>query len=427
MKSTIFFHKIYVRLTVTALLLILAAARGNAYPIDGFDDTGIRRLVHAQRVMANTEKGARLPKGALLGTAQVQLHMLSSSFSLTGTSDVVDPELQKKINALFPNLDESYALALLDITPDRTPRLALWQPTRRFALGSVGKLAIAAGLFTELKNIFPDDPEKRRQLLKERIVTAGPWIETDHHNVPVYDPESRVFNSRPIHQGDRFSLYEWADHMISASANAAASTLWKEAILMHHFGNNYPPSAEQEKNFFATTPKSVLGEMAETVVNAPLIAAGITPREFHLGSFFTAAGKRLIPGSGDSNGSPLGLMKYLVALEQGRICDRWSSLEIKRLMYSTAKRIRYASSPALTDAAVFFKSGSLYHCVPEPGYACKKYMGNKDNFMNSVAIVENPDNNRIYMVALMTNVLKKNSAVDHQTLATRINAVLKQE
>jgi len=29
------------------------------------------------------------------------------------------------------------------------------------------------------------------------------------------------------------------------------------------------------------------------------------------------------------------------------------------------------------------------------------------------------------MVALMTNVLKKNSAVDHQTLATQIDAILK--
>lgn len=33
-------------------------------------------------------------------------------------------------------------------------------------------------------------------------------------------------------------------------------------------------------------------------------------------------------------------------------------------------------------------------------------MGNKDNYMNSVAVVERPDK-RIYMVALMTNVLKK--------------------
>ncbi|MEX1313920.1 MAG: hypothetical protein AB1Z38_07075, partial [Desulfotignum sp.] len=127
---------------------------------------------------------------------------------------------------------------------------------------------------------------------------------------------------------------------------------------------------------------------------------------------------------GDSRATPLGLLKYLVALEQGRLVDPWSSLEIKRLMYTTARRIRYASSPALGGAAVYFKSGSLYRCMPEPGFTCRKYMGNQENVMNSVAIVEHTDS-RIYLVALMTNVLKKNSAVDHQTLATQIDTILR--
>ncbi len=50
-------------------------------------------------------------------------------------------------------------------------------------------------------------------------------------------------------------------------------------------------------------------------------------------------------------------------------------------------------------------------------------MGNVENAMNSVAIVERPDG-RVYMVALLSNVLYKNSAVDHQTLATLINRLL---
>ncbi|NDY74216.1 hypothetical protein [Desulfobacter hydrogenophilus] len=121
--------------------------------------------------------------------------------------------------------------------------------------------------------------------MKNRIVTAGPWVETNHHSVPVYDPATGRFDNRPIRQGDRFSLYEWADHMISVSANAAAS-MWKEAVLMHSLGDNYPPSPDQEKIFFASTPKSVLGKMAATVVIEPFIRAGITPQEFHLGSFY---------------------------------------------------------------------------------------------------------------------------------------------
>jgi len=95
-------------------------------------------------------------------------------------------------------------------------------------------------------------------------------------------------------------------------------------------------------------------------------------------------------------------------------------------MYITQRRIRYASSPALNDAALYFKSGSLYRCQAEEGYVCKKYMGNRDNLMNSVAIVESPagEPRMYYMVALTSNVLKKNSAVEHQTFATRLHRLL---
>lgn len=119
-------------------------------------------------------------------------------------------------------------------------------------------------------------------------------------------------------------------------------------------------------------------------------------------------------------------MQYLLRLEQGRLVDVFSSREIKRLIYMTERRIRYASSPALNDAAVYFKSGSLYRCKPEPDFVCRKYQGNVDNLLNSVAIVESPAGERrlYYLVVVMSNVLRKNSAVVHQTLATRIHRLL---
>jgi hypothetical protein len=46
------------------------------------------------------------------------------------------------------------------------------------------------------------------------------------------------------------------------------------------------------------------------------------------------------------------------------------------------------------------------------------------NYMNSVCIVEQPDGTR-YLVALMTNVLSRNSAYDHQILATRIDKLIR--
>jgi hypothetical protein len=117
-------------------------------------------------------------------------------------------------------------------------------------------------------------------------------------------------------------------------------------------------------------------------------------------------------------------MKFLVQLEQGKVVDEASSLEMKRLMYMTDRRIRYAQAPALKEAAVYFKSGSLYKCDRSKGEACGKYMGNVVNYMNSVAIVEHPDN-CTYIVVLMTNVLRKNSASDHMYLAGSIDKLIR--
>ncbi len=117
-------------------------------------------------------------------------------------------------------------------------------------------------------------------------------------------------------------------------------------------------------------------------------------------------------------------MKYLVAMERGQVVDSASSLEIKRMLYMTDRRIRYAAAPQLATAAVYFKSGSLYSCKQEEGYQCGKYIGNVNNYMNSVAIVEHTDGTT-YLVVLMSNVLKKNSASDHAALASSIDRICK--
>ena len=394
-----------------------------AYPYDGYTSTGIRRLERLKLIIEGKLKGTIPVTGARKSISEIKLNLINVSEDGLIIFQPVDIQLQKKIDALFPNRHESYSLALLDITPGKKIRFAERQAGRSFSPGSVGKLAIAAGLFTELKNLFPDSPEKRQELLRARLVVADKWIHSDHHEVPIYDPETKAYVFRAVKDGDRFSLYEWVDHMLSASANSAASIVWKEVMLMRAFSNSYPPSLEQEKEFFENTPKNELGSIAISTVNDPLRIIGIEQKDWRLGSFFTSNGKKIVPGGGGSQASPLGLLQFLVALERGQVIDEWSSLEIKRLMYMTAKRIRYASSPALNDAAVYFKSGSLYRCKPEPDFKCGKYMGNVENGMNSVAIVEHPDG-RTYLVALMSNVLRKNSAVEHQSLATFIDRIL---
>lgn len=414
-----------IRMAIFALAALLISQTVAAYPIDGYLLTGIRRLVRLQLVLKGEVKDTKPIEGARKSINDIQLQLLNAKGDSLAVLPVPDPELQKKLNGLFPNLHESYSVTVLDITPGKKIRYACRQEKRGFQPGSVGKLAVLAGLFTELQRIYPDSFQKRQELLKTKFVRAGRWAISDSHTVPFFDPETKVLVKRTVQENDVFSLYEWADHMVSVSNNGAASVLWREVLLMRQFGKAYPAlTEEQATQFFKSTPKSTLQSLAVAVVNEPLLALGIPKEEWRLGSMFTHGAKSIIPGEGGSIGCPLGLIKFLAAMERGKIVDRESSLEMKRLLYMTDRRIRYGTSPRLVDAALYFKSGSLYKCKTEEGFECKKYSGNVENYMNSVAIVEHKDGT-VYLVALMSNVLKKNSNIDHQTLATRIDDIVR--
>jgi hypothetical protein len=102
---------------------------------------------------------------------------------------------------------------------------------------------------------------------------------------------------------------------------------------------------------------------------------------------------------------------------------------MKKYLYITKRRYRYVYAPELNPSAAFFKSGSLYSCVAEEGYSCRRYMGNGRNFMNSVATIEYPpaveNPERLYTVALISNVLKFNSAWDHSRSAAAIDEMIR--
>jgi len=406
---------------VFIILLGMISYGLDAYPIDGYTISRIRRLMYLQLVLKGELK-ANLPvRGAQLSIEDIHLKLAGSRGDSLLSLPAVDPKLQKSIDQIFPNLDESYSITVLDITEGRPLRYACRQEKKQFQPGSVGKMLVVAALFHELQKIYPESFEARQALLRDKFVKGGKWAVYDEHTVPVFDTASRKLVRRVVNENDVFSLYEWTDHMLSASNNGAANVVWRECILMHVFGKEYPGlDPEQAIAFFSSIPRAQLMELAVEVVNQPVNAIGISREEWRLGSMFTGEAKKIIPGSGGSSASPYGLMKFLVALESGRIVDEQSSLEIKRLLYMTATRIRYASSGSLSNAAVYFKSGSLYQCKAEEGYTCEKYMGNVSNYMNSVIIVEHPDGTS-YMVALMSNVLKRNSAADHNAIAAKID------
>ena len=398
----------------------------NYYPIDGYEYTGIKRLKRLELIKSGQIKDATaLPVGALKSYSEINLNLTSRSTDSVGIILKKDEAFQSEISNLFKGLDKSYSLAVLDISDVTNIRYAQRNETFGYQPGSVGKLAVLNGLFTQLANLYPDSWEKRTDLLRNKSVKAGVWGLTDEHTIPIYNIEKNTLVKRQVVASDVFTLYEWADHMLSVSNNGAASIVWREVLLMAAFGHDYPLLTEEEAlEYFKTTPKKDLTDLGNDVVNLPLRDLGISADEWRLGSFFTRGANTYVGDKGGSIGTPLGLMKFLAQLEQGNVIDAQSSLEMKRLLYMTDRRIRYAQAPALKEAAVYFKSGSLYKCDRSKGEACGKYMGNVQNFMNSVAIVEHPDNCR-YLVVLMTNVLRKNSASDHMYLAGNIDKIIR--
>lgn len=406
-----------------AVVALLFAPWNNseAYPVwGGVEKTGIKRLIRLER-MDSAKFVKTLPYGARYALPYVRLNLIDRPIdsNLIGSN----PELEAELEKLIPNGGRAYSLAIMDITPGRTPRYVERNAEVTYQPGSVGKLAVITALMCELENVYVDSIHQRWELMKTRQVKGGPFAVYDHHTIPFYEPETDRYSRPRVNEQHVFSLYEWADHMLSVSNNGAASVVWREAILMRVFGPKYPELTPKEaEDYFKNTPRGELRDISKSVIREPLAQLGISPDEFRIGTMFTRGASGIVPPQGGSAGSPRALMKWLTALESGNISDAPSSLEIKRLMYMTDRRIRYSHAPVLDSAAVYFKSGSLYGCLP--GTSCAKYKGNRMNYMNSVCIVEQPDGTR-YLVALMSNVLGRNSGYDHQLLATRIDRLVR--
>jgi hypothetical protein len=404
------------------IIAMAFAATGEAYPLDGYGYTGIARLEGYRLAMEGKVRAPKQPPGALLSIDAVDLRLqFKTDFEIPAADTEFVAQLQ---NVLGAEADR-YAVAVLDLTDIEQPRYAEHRSTERANPGSVGKILIALGVFQALADVYPDSIDARLSILRNTLVTADEFIQSDHHQVPVWQPGASRVRYPKIQMGDQASLWTYLDWMLSASSNAAASMVLKHLMLLVQYGPAYPVSETEAQQFFKTTSKKELATLLSRALQDPVVRNGLDLAQLRQGSFFTWKGKQLVPGT-TSYATPRELLRWLIKLEQGKLVDAFSSREIKRLLYMTQRRIRYASAPALAAAAVYFKSGSLYKCKTEPGFECKKYHGNAINMLNSVAIIEAPATDRqlYYMVVVMSNVLRKNSAVVHQTLATRIHRML---
>lgn len=411
------------KLTFLCIGLVLGSTMIiEAYPIDGFRYAAIRRLVKEYRDFKE-ERGSKLKPGALKMLSEVSLNMIDSIQLGDASLPSIDPAFQKEITKFFGTLEKDYSLSVMDITEGRPIRMAEHRPLAGYQPGSVGKLAVLLGFFTELDNIYSKDWTAKTEILKTKMVYCEKWGIPNSHTVPFYDIKKDKLDKRYVKAEDSFTLYEWLDHMLSVSSNAAASIIWREALYMRLMGPDYECANNVEiHNKMKELGRDSISNLANQIVNDPLRKLDISSDEWRLGSFFTAGADQYCRPIGGSIGTTRGLIKYLVALEKGQLVDTRTSLEMKCLLYITDRRIRYAASPSLNNAMVYFKSGSLYKCRKD-GTPCGKYKGNVDNFMNSIAIVEREDCTS-YLVALMSNVLNKNSANEHQALASKIDKLI---
>jgi hypothetical protein len=406
--------------------LLAASTTALAYPLDGYEETGIRRVEGARLANEGLAEGGKQPAGAMLTTEQVDLRLLNrKDFNLPE----VDPAFTAKIEALLGSNADRYGVAVLDLTDPENPRYAEHRGNAKQNVGSVGKLLVALGLFQALADTWPDDLERRKEVLRDTLMTADDFSHSDHHTIRIFDVDNRTLVRRPIQDGDQGSLWEYLDWMLSVSSNSAAAMVMRDAMMLKHFGKDYPVSEEEIRKFYSETPGAELTRLFQQTFWEPVTRNDLPLDQIRQGSFFTAQGKRNVNGGGNSYGTARTLMEFMVLMEEGRLVDEWSSRQMKRLLYMTERRIRYASSPELSDAGVYFKSGSLYKCQKEEGFKCTPYHGNVMNYMNSVAIVEQEiDGVQLhYIVIVISNILRQNSAVDHQKMGTEIHRQMKQD
>ncbi|WP_405565830.1 serine hydrolase [Polaribacter sp. Asnod6-C07] len=392
------------------------------YPIDGYEYTGIKRLYQIRQFQKDSVNYTRIPKGAYKKWADIKLNLTNKTTDSVDELFTIDSDFDRKIKRITPQ--GAYSLAIMDMSNPDNLRYAEHRENVGYQPGSVGKIAVLLAVFDQLEKLCPDSYEERVAYLKNIKVKSRYWGLGDHHTIPIYDIENDKLTKRQVIASDEFSLFEWLDHMVSVSNNGAASIMYREAMLMAAFKQDYFfLDEEKAEKYFEETPRDSLTNLANTVVNRPLRDLGIGEDEWRLGGLFTRPPGKYVGRKGGSIGTPKGLMKFLVKLEQGKVIDKASSLEMKRLLYLTDRRIRYAKSPRLDDAAVYFKSGSYYKCDREKDPDCASYAGNVFNYMNSVIIVEH-ENGVKYIVCLMTNVLNKNSAGAHMYLASKIDDVI---
>lgn len=416
-------HSINTRLFSALILTLLLSARSLllAYPLDGFDDTDIPRLEGYYDSLQTLDGKMNFVPGQLVSMLETKLRLSGQDLELP----VADPALSDKLRALTGRDSSNYAISLLDLSNPAQPVYAGLNDNKIFLPASTGKLLVAMAFFQELAEIYPKDFRARLRILRRTVLEADEYSQPDTHDVPIWHPDTRRIDFRPVVVGERGNIYTFLDWMLSSSSNAAGNTIMRELVLLRHFKAAYPPPAAEASRFLrSSSPARLAGLLRESIRNA-LRENDLDMSKLYHTSLFTSRGRELIPSDG-SAATSREFLRLLLKLEEGRLVDPFSSIELKRLLLLTQTRIRFAAAPALDSAAVYFKSGSLSRCTPARQKYCRQFYGDAVNLMNSVAIVEYPagEPRYHYLVVMSSNVLGKDSAAEHAQIAAGIQELI---
>ena len=302
---------------ILAVCFVFWAELVNAYPLDAYEETNIGRLEEASRIERDLIKGRKQPKGALLTREQVDLRLVErKDLSLPA----IDEKFSRQIKSLLGNNASRYGVSVLDLSDPNNIRYAEHNGNQVQNPGSVGKLLVALGIFQALADIYPDDLEKRWQILRDTVITADEFIISDSHTVRMWDRDNEKLIRRPLKIGDTGTLLEYLDWMISPSSNAAAATLSKHAMLLKNFGKDYPVSIEQADDYFDNTDRKELSATLAAAIEEPVTRNGLDLEKMRQGSFFTRTGKAQGPRNNQLRHAPRTDEIFTLLMEQGKAC-----------------------------------------------------------------------------------------------------------
>jgi hypothetical protein len=171
------------KIVLLALLFLLPAV-AQAYPIDGYPYTGIRRLEYYRLAREGEIPGPRYPKGQYLDMDRVQTRWKQSDGSMLPPAD---DDFSRKLTAMLESgARGNYGVAVLDLTDPAAPRYGAHNGTMQANVGSVGKILVALGVFHKLAQLYPKDIPARERVLRDSRVIADVFSQYDHHGIVIF-------------------------------------------------------------------------------------------------------------------------------------------------------------------------------------------------------------------------------------------------